>query len=186
MRTIQLRIKDKRDDEVRAARDGRHRAGRRDHARLFINDYWRSAIKHRAYGCIWPGGLGTTDLKAIPGRGLRLGVSTHDDMDIDVALAARPSYIALADVFPHPNQTDAFRAAGADAVSRPYRASGTDDPTVAMAARALHARRRAGDRRGQHCRGQRHYSSGGLGGEATAQEPAIAGVGDALPRLYAL
>ena len=32
--------------------------------------------------------------------GLRLGVSTHDDMEIDVALAAKPSYIALGHVFP--------------------------------------------------------------------------------------
>lgn len=52
-------------------------------------------------GYIWAGeDLETTDLKAIQAAGLRLGVSTHDDMEIDVALAARPSYIALGHVFP--------------------------------------------------------------------------------------
>ena len=44
--------------------------------------------------------LETTDLKAIQAAGLRLGVSTHDDMEIEVALAAKPSYIALGHVFP--------------------------------------------------------------------------------------
>lgn len=75
--------------------------GRRYDARLFINDYWRLAIKHRAYGVhLGQEDLETTDLKAIQAAGLRLGVSTHDDMEIDVALAAKPSYIALGHVFP--------------------------------------------------------------------------------------
>ncbi|WP_442980258.1 thiamine phosphate synthase, partial [Salmonella enterica] len=68
---------------------------------LFINDYWRLAIKHRAYGVhLGQEDLETTDLKAIQAAELRLGVSTHDDMEIDVALAAKPSYIALGHVFP--------------------------------------------------------------------------------------
>ena len=49
---------------------------------------------------IWVKRTETTDLSAIRKAGLRLGVSTHDDMEIDVALAARPSYIALGHVFP--------------------------------------------------------------------------------------
>ena len=75
--------------------------GRRTAARHFINDYWRLAIKHNAYGVhLGQEDLETTDLKAIQAAGLRLGVSTHDDMEIDVALAAKPSYIALGHVFP--------------------------------------------------------------------------------------
>ncbi|CCJ95118.1 Thiamin-phosphate pyrophosphorylase [Cronobacter malonaticus 681] len=69
--------------------------------RLFINDYWRLAIKHQAYGVhLGQEDLETADLNAIRNAGLRLGVSTHDDMEIDVALAVRPSYIALGHVFP--------------------------------------------------------------------------------------
>ncbi len=68
--------------------------GRR-YARLFINDYWQLAIKHRAYGVhLGQEDLETTDLSAIRRAGLRLGVSTHDDMEIDVALAARPLHRA--------------------------------------------------------------------------------------------
>ncbi|SUH11780.1 thiamine biosynthesis protein [Salmonella enterica subsp. enterica] len=101
VRTIQLRIKDKRDEEVEADVIAAIALGRRYDARLFINDYWRLAIKHRAYGVhLGQEDLETTDLKAIQAAGLRLGVSTHDDMEIDVALAAKPSYIALGHVFP--------------------------------------------------------------------------------------
>ncbi|ALB65259.1 thiamine phosphate synthase [Cronobacter dublinensis] len=101
VRTLQLRIKDKTDAgveaDVRAAID----LGKRYHARLFINDYWRLAIKHQAYGVhLGQEDLQTADLNAIRAAGLRLGVSTHDDMEIDVALAVRPSYIALGHVFP--------------------------------------------------------------------------------------
>lgn len=100
VRTLQLRIKDKRDSEVEEHVVAAIATGRKYHARLFINDYWRLAIKHQAYG-VHLGGedLETTDLSAIRNAGLRLGVSTHDDMEIDIALAARPSYIALGHVF---------------------------------------------------------------------------------------
>ncbi|PSS45005.1 thiamine phosphate synthase [Enterobacter sp. FS01] len=101
VKTIQLRIKDKQADEVEADIVAAIALGRRYDARLFINDYWRLAIKHQAYGVhLGQEDLETTDLAAIRAAGLRLGVSTHDDMEIDVALAARPSYIALGHVFP--------------------------------------------------------------------------------------
>lgn len=101
VRTIQLRIKDMHDEDVEADVIAAIELGRRYDARLFINDYWQLAIKHSAYGVhLGQEDLETTDLKAIQAAGLRLGVSTHDDMEIDVALTARPSYIALGHVFP--------------------------------------------------------------------------------------
>jgi thiamine-phosphate pyrophosphorylase len=101
VRTLQLRIKDLPDDDVETDVIRAIRLGRRYHARLFINDYWRLAIKHQAYGVhLGQEDLETTDLQAIREAGLRLGVSTHDDMEIDVALAVKPSYIALGHVFP--------------------------------------------------------------------------------------
>jgi thiamine-phosphate pyrophosphorylase len=101
VKTIQLRIKDKQDDEVEADIIAAVALGRHYDARLFINDYWRLAIKHQAYGVhLGQEDLESTELELIRAAGLRLGVSTHDDMEIDVALAARPSYIALGHVFP--------------------------------------------------------------------------------------
>ncbi|MGC6746064.1 thiamine phosphate synthase [Escherichia coli] len=75
--------------------------------------------------------LQATDLNAIRAAGLRLGVSTHDDMEIDVALAARPSYIALGHVFPDANQTDAFCTAGLEQLARHVERL-ADYPTVAI------------------------------------------------------
>lgn len=101
VRTLQLRIKDKTEAEAEADVAAAIALGQRYHARLFINDYWRLAIKHQAYGVhLGQEDLQTADLDAIRNARLRLGVSTHDDMEIDVALAVRPSYIALGHVFP--------------------------------------------------------------------------------------
>ncbi len=120
VRTLQLRIKDKRDSDVEDDVIAAIALGRQYHARLFINDYWQLAIKHQAYGVHFrPEDLETTDLSAIRHAGLRLGVSTHDDMEIDVALAARPPISPWA-TFSYANQTDAFRPSGTDAARSTY------------------------------------------------------------------
>lgn len=73
VRTLQLRIKDKRDEEVENDVAAAIALGRRYNARLFINDYWRLAIKHQAYGVhLGQEDLETTDLNAIREAGLRL------------------------------------------------------------------------------------------------------------------
>ena len=53
VRTLQLRIKDQRDEEVEADVVAAIALGRRYNARLFINDYWRLAIKHQRMASIW-------------------------------------------------------------------------------------------------------------------------------------
>ena len=106
---------DKRDEEVEADVVAAIALGRRYNARLFINDYWRLAVKHRAYGVhLGQEDTETTDLSAIRDAGLRLGVSTHDDMEIDVA--RRPVLLHRArSRLPDANQADALRSAGSDA-----------------------------------------------------------------------
>lgn len=101
VKTIQLRIKDKRDEEVEADVIAAITLGERHDARLFINDYWRLAIKHGAYGVhLGQEDMDVANLAAISEAGLRLGLSTHDNMEMDRALSANPSYIALGHVFP--------------------------------------------------------------------------------------
>ena len=132
VRTLQLRIKDKRDDEVEADVITAIALGRRYQARLFINDYWRLAIKHDAYGVhLGQEDLQDTDLQAIRAAGLRLGVSTHDDMEIDVALAAKPSYIALGHVFPTQTKQMPSAPQGLTQLAR-HIARLEDYPTVAI------------------------------------------------------
>lgn len=131
VKTLQLRIKDKHDHEVEADVIAAIALGRRYDARLFINDYWRLAIKHQAYGVhLGQEDLETTDLEAIRAAGLRLGVSTHDDMEIDVALAARPSYIALGHVFPTQTKQMPSAPQGLEQLARHIER--LDYPTVAI------------------------------------------------------
>lgn len=132
VRTLQLRIKDKRDEEVEEDVMAAIALARRYNARLFINDYWRLAIKHQAYGVhLGQEDLVTTDLTAIRQAGLRLGLSTHDDMEIDAALAARPSYIALGHVFPTQTKQMPSAPQGLATLTRHVARLG-DYPTVAI------------------------------------------------------
>ena len=172
VRTLQLRIKDKRDSDVEDDVIAAIALGRQYHARLFINDYWQLAIKHQAYGVhLGQEDLETTDLSAIRNAGLRLGVSTHDDMEIDVALAARPSYIALGHVFP--TQTKQMPSAPqAGTACPPYPASGRLSDGGDWRHQPRTRAGGTGHRRWQHCRGQRNHPGGGLaaGYRATADD----------------
>lgn len=100
-RLIQLRIKRPDGpglrDEIRVARDACIAAG----ACLVLNDHWEAAIDE-AVGFLHLGqeDLDTADLAAIRGRGLRLGLSTHSDAELDRALSLAPDYIALGPVWP--------------------------------------------------------------------------------------
>ena len=101
VRLVQLRIKDRSEAEARAE-IRRARDLCRDHgSTLIVNDYWRLAIEE---GCDWihlgQEDLDSADLPAIRAAGLRLGVSTHDEAELDRALALRPDYIALGPVWP--------------------------------------------------------------------------------------
>ncbi|MFJ5359196.1 thiamine phosphate synthase [Pectobacterium sp. CHL-2024] len=101
VKTIQLRIKDRSDEQTEAEVIQAIALGHRYQAQLFINDYWRLAVKHQAYGVhLGQEDLDTTDLAAIKQAGLRLGVSTHDDRELARAVAINPSYIALGHIFP--------------------------------------------------------------------------------------
>src|SRR5256714_12014422 len=69
--------------------------------KLVVNDYWRAAIvagaKHLHLG---QEDLVDADLAAIRDAGLTLGLSTHDDAELETALRAKPDYIALGPIFP--------------------------------------------------------------------------------------
>lgn len=70
-------------------------------AKLVVNDYWRAAIiagaRHLHLG---QEDLAGADLGAIRAAGLTLGISTHDDDELETALRAKPDYVALGPIFP--------------------------------------------------------------------------------------
>jgi thiamine-phosphate pyrophosphorylase len=101
LRLAQLRIKDAAEPTLRAqirrARDLCAQHG----ATLVINDHWRLALDE---GCdfihLGQEDLVEADVDAIRRAGCRLGLSTHDVRELDIALGVAPDYIALGPVFP--------------------------------------------------------------------------------------
>ncbi|ADP11036.1 thiamine-phosphate pyrophosphorylase [Erwinia sp. Ejp617] len=132
VRTLQLRIKDRAEQQVEQQVAEAIALGKRYQARLFINDYWRLAVKHQAYGVhLGQQDLDIADLDSIHAAGLRLGLSTHDDAELDRALVERPSYIALGHVFPTQTKDMPSEPQGLAALTRYVkRLSGI--PTVAI------------------------------------------------------
>ena len=102
--TIQLRAKGLNDSEALQAVTDALEMTKGTAARLVVNDYWRAAIvagaKHLHLGQEDLADLSDADLKAIRDAGLTLGLSTHDDAELETALQAKPDYIALGPIFP--------------------------------------------------------------------------------------
>jgi thiamine-phosphate pyrophosphorylase len=102
--TIQLRAKNLNDAEALQAVTDALEVIRGTDARLVVNDYWRAAIvagaKHLHLGQEDLAELTEADLAAIREAGLTLGLSTHDDAELETALRAKPDYIALGPIFP--------------------------------------------------------------------------------------
>ena len=98
---MQLRIKNKSDDELDAIVKKAVTLAKKYQCRLFINDYWQLAIKHDAYGVhIGQEDLAQADLSAISDANLRLGISTHGCYEFLLAQQLQPSYLAVGAIFP--------------------------------------------------------------------------------------
>jgi len=101
VKLVQLRVKDANDAELRTQIALARELCRSHGAQLIVNDHWRLALE---LGCdfvhLGQEDLAAADLAAIRRGGLRLGLSTHDGAELDIALAAKPDYVALGPVFP--------------------------------------------------------------------------------------
>ena len=100
-RLIQLRIKDRAEPEILGETHEALRICREADAQLVVNDYWRIAIDAGA-DCVHlgQGDLDGADMQAIRARGLRVGVSTHDEAELERALRLEPDYVALGPIYP--------------------------------------------------------------------------------------
>jgi thiamine-phosphate pyrophosphorylase len=100
--------------------------------KLVVNDYWRAAIvagaKHLHLG---QEDLVDADLKAIRDAGLTLGLSTHDDEELDNALRAKPDYVALGPIFPTTLKSMRFAPQGIPKITQWKKRVG-DIPLVAI------------------------------------------------------
>lgn len=101
VRLVQLRIKDRSAAEIRADIRKAKAICAVHGCKLIVNDYWQLAIEE---GCdfihLGQEDLAEADLDAIRAAGLKLGLSTHDEAELETALAACPDYIALGPIYP--------------------------------------------------------------------------------------
>lgn len=135
--TIQLRVKDLPENELRQEIQTAVEISQQYNARLFINDHWRLAAKYGAYGTH----LGQQDLDAIMrntdqlnalrASGLRLGVSTHCHYEVARILALKPSYIACGPIFNTTSKAMPWIPQGIETL-RYWRACLNDYPLVAI------------------------------------------------------
>lgn len=99
--TVQLRAKDLDDSRSLQLVSDALAAIKGTNTKLVVNDYWRAAVvagaRHLHLG---QEDLADADLQAIRDAGLTLGLSTHDDEELENSLRAKPDYIALGPIFP--------------------------------------------------------------------------------------
>ena len=101
VKLVQLRVKDMPEaalrEEIRRARALCAGTG----CQLVVNDYWQIAIDE---GCdfvhLGQEDLADADVTAIRAAGIKLGISTHDEAELETALTAQPDYVALGPVYP--------------------------------------------------------------------------------------
>ena len=99
IRLVQLRIKERTGQlpaQIAAARDLCRAAG----IQLVVNDYWQQALE---LGCdfvhLGQEDLDGADTAALRRAGIRLGISTHSEAELERALALAPDYVALGPVY---------------------------------------------------------------------------------------
>lgn len=101
VKLVQLRIKDRPPQDLRADIRTALAMTRRYGATLVVNDHWQIALEE---GAEWlhlgQEDLDTADMLAIRRAGLNVGLSTHDHAELDRALALSPDYVALGPVYP--------------------------------------------------------------------------------------
>lgn len=110
---IQLRIKDAAEDDLRRETHHAITICRRSGAELVVNDHWEIGIDA---GTDWihlgQGDLDEADIGAVRANGIRLGVSTHSDEELDRALSFDPDYVALGPIYPTILKAMAFAPQG--------------------------------------------------------------------------
>ena len=101
VKLVQMRIKDLPADETRAALQRSKQLCDAAGAIMVVNDFWEMAID---LDCDWihlgQEDLDDADMVAIRRAGLKIGISTHDEDELDRALAEHPDYVALGPVYP--------------------------------------------------------------------------------------
>jgi thiamine-phosphate pyrophosphorylase len=132
VKLVQLRVKDQSEEEVAQEIAEAKRLCAEHDAQLIVNDYWQAAIDA---GCdyihLGQEDLAAADLDAIKRAGLKVGISTHTHAELEVALEAKPDYVALGPIYPTILKAMRFAPQGLETIGQWKRRIG-DLPLVAI------------------------------------------------------
>lgn len=118
VRTIQLRLKDASADEVDRQVGEGVALCRTYGCQFIVNDYWQAALRHGATDLhLGQEDLVEADLEAIRAAGLRVGISTHTEDELEVALAVSPACVALGPIFETKLKAMRYAPQGLDRIS---------------------------------------------------------------------
>lgn len=132
VKTVQLRIKNPEQADIEEQIIKAIELGRQYDAQVFINDYWKLAIKHKAFGIhLGQEDIEIADLQAISDAGICLGLSTHDDSELLKVKDLNPSYLALGHIFPTPTKDMPSQPQGLVNLAKNQQLAG-GTPTVAI------------------------------------------------------
>lgn len=118
VKLIQLRLKDRPGYAVRHAIREALAACHAHDAQLVVNDHWREALDAGAdFIHLGQGDLDPADLPEIHRRGVRLGISTHDEAELERALTLAPAYVALGPIYPTTSKAMPWAPQGLDRIA---------------------------------------------------------------------
>ena len=101
VRLVQLRAKDLAPADLRAQVLRAKACCDAHGAQLVLNDYWELALELGVdFVHLGQEDLDGADLAALRRAGVRYGLSTHDEAELERALACDPAYVALGPVYP--------------------------------------------------------------------------------------
>ncbi|MGC1441182.1 MAG: thiamine phosphate synthase [Burkholderiaceae bacterium] len=133
IRIVQLRIKNLSEEQTKAQILASKAVCDRHGCHLIVNDFWRLARDSGSAGVhLGQEDLSEADLDAIKAAGLMLGISTHDKIELDKALAANPDYVALGPVFGTHSKVIDWAAQGLENVARWREQVPADLPLIAI------------------------------------------------------
>ena len=132
VKLVQLRLKDQPEAELR-----RQIARARDlcavhGTQLVVNDHWQLAMElNCTFVHLGQEDLDTADIAALRQNGVRFGLSTHDEAELDRALSHDPAYVALGPVYETKLKKMPWAPQGLEKLSR-WKARVGDLPVVAI------------------------------------------------------
>lgn len=101
VRFVQLRLKNMDEAQLRQKIREAQYCCKRYGAQLVLNDYWKLALELKIdFIHLGQEDLQNADFDTLRKAGIRFGISTHDRIELEIALSLKPDYIALGPVYP--------------------------------------------------------------------------------------